>query len=330
MHTYFINIRRDGEMINRKQRDKRLERQIVKRIELRQGARAHATLEGGTIQNGRVTAPDGIDMSHRYEVVPVKSPHKMRYMRDRSAMGKFSEENGGYVWGLFKSSATMETEWADAELTQSDLARLMYLGTYTDYEGVLCHPNGRAITKAAMRELIGIHRTKFEEFYGKLIAATILQEAPDGVIHMSGDVFQRGKIAKGEYVDRIRIYRDTIRELYDKYGKGRSVRQLGIVYSVIPFIHRNLNIICYKPLEKHDDSIQPITLDKLALLLGYQDDRRFKQILRSIEINKQPVFAFVEDVNDGRKRRIIVNPRVIFAGDFDGLMACRGIAVLFN
>ncbi|MFB0829454.1 hypothetical protein ACEU2D_07415 [Brevibacillus laterosporus] len=160
--------------------------------------------------------------------------------------------------------------------------------------------------------------------------ASIIKEAEDGAIQMSSDVFHRGEIPKGEYVDRIRIYRDTVRELYDKYGKGRSVRQLGIIYSVIPFMHRNLNIICFNPLEKQDDQIRPITLDKLATLLGYQNAGKFKQALRAIKIGNQPVFAFVEDVDDSRKRRILVNPRVVFAGDFEGLMACRAIAVVFN
>ncbi|EJL31792.1 hypothetical protein [Brevibacillus sp. BC25] len=313
-----------------KRRRRRIDQAIIDRLARRQGRRASATLDGGTIRNGRVISPDGVDMSHRFEVKPTVIPRVRWYFRNRSEMGLFAEENGGYVWGLFKSCATMEMHWADAGLTQSDFARLMFIGTYTNYEGVLCHPNGRMISKDSLRELVGIHRTKFDEFYGKLIAASIIREAEDGAIQMSPDVFQRGEIPKGEYIDRIRIYRDAVRGLYDKYGKGRSVRQLGIVYSVIPFMHRNLNIICFNPLEKNDDQIRPITLDKLALMLGYQDTGKFKRALRAINIGSQPVFAFVEDVEDSRKRRILVNPRVVFAGDFEGLMACRAIAVEFN
>lgn len=314
----------------RKRRDRLIDRAIKERLERRQGKRAAATLEGGTIRNGRVYSPDGVDMSHRYEVRKTALPRVKRYFRNWSDMGLYAQENGGYVWGLFKSTVTMEEQWADAGLTQSDFARLMFIGTYTDYEGVLRHPNGRLITKDSLREMVDIHPTKFAEFYRKLTAAAIIREAEDGAIQMSPDVFHRGEIPKGDYADRIRIYRDTVRELYGKYGKGRSVRQLGIVYSVIPFMHRNLNIICFNPLEKNDELIQPITLDKLAVLLGYQNTGKFKQALRGIKIGNQPVFAFVEDVEDSRKRRILVNPRVVFAGDFEGLMACRAIAAVFN
>ncbi len=317
-------------MNERLRRDKRIEDALAKRMDSRKGMRACATLEGGRILSGRVIAPDGVDMSHVFEIKKTPNPNKMKFLKDKTDIGLFSEENGGYVWGLFKSSETMEKQWCDANLSQSDLARLIYLGTFTDYEGVLRQANGRAITKESMQGLVGIHRTKFNVFYRKLTTASIIRATDDGYIQMSGEVFQRGKIASGEYVDRIRIYRDTVRELYEKYGKGRSVSQLGIIYSVIPFIHRNINLICYNPMEKHDDDIRPITLDKLALMLGYQNAAKFKQALRGIEINNQPVFAFVEDVHDSRKRRIIVNPRVIFAGDFEGLTACRGIAILFN
>lgn len=312
-----------------KRRQKRLEKQIAKRIEKRQGKRASATLEGGTIRNGRVYSPDGLDMSHRYNIQTTQDERKEKYVRDRSAIGLFAEENGGFVWGLFKSCSAMSTQWADADLTQSDLARLMFIGTFTDYEGVLRHSNGVPFNTVSLRKLVGIHQTKFDELYDKLTDVHILRE-DNGLIYMSNEVFQRGKIQKGEYVDRMRIYRATMRELYEKYGKGRSVKQLGLIYSMIPFMHRNLNIICYNPLETHDDSIRPICLDKLAVLLGYKDATTLKRALRAVEVNKQPVFAFVEDVNDSRKRRVIVNPRVVFAGDFDGLVACRGIAVLFN
>jgi hypothetical protein len=314
----------------RSRRERRLERQIARRIEKRHGRRINETLNGGVIRNGRVISPDGVDMSHRFEILPVRPESTVRYVRNRSAIGEFSAENGGYVWGLFKSSVTMEMQWSKHGLTQSDFARLMFIGTYVDYDGVLRHPNGRLITRESMAELIGIHRTKFDEFFSKLEAVPIIKVAEDGAIYMSSDVFQRGKIAKGEYVDRIRVYRDTVRKLYEKYGKGRSVRQLGIIYSIVPFVHRNLNIVCYNPLEKHEDNIQPITLDKLALILGYQNATKFKAALRAIEINGQPVFAFVEDIHDGRKRRIIVNPRVIFAGNFEGLQACRALVALFN
>ncbi|GIP13994.1 hypothetical protein J1TS5_61640 [Paenibacillus macerans] len=317
-------------MSEQARRDRRLEKQIARRIEKRHGRRINATLNGGSIRNGRVISPDGVDMSHRFQILPVKVESAQRYARNRSAIGEFSAENGGYVWGLFKSSVTMEAQWAEYGLTQSDLARLMFIGTYTDYEGVLRHPNGRPITRESMSELIGLHRTKFDEFFSKLLAASIIKVPEDGAIYMSPDVFQRGKIAKGEYADRIRVYRDTVRSLYEKYGKGRSVRQLGIVYSVIPFVHRNMNIVCYNPLEKHDEDIKPITLDKLALLLGYQNATKFKGALRAIEINEQPVFAFVEDIHNSRKRRIVVNPRIIFAGNYEGLQACRALAVLFN
>lgn len=317
-------------MSERHRRDRRIENEIARRMEKRQGKRASATLDGGTIQGGRVVSPDGVDMSHRFEVRRVKSPRKAHYVRNLSEMGIYNSENGGFVWGVFKSAEMMRSHWRSAELSQSDLARLMFIGTFTDNDGVLRHSNGRMITVTRLHEMLGIHRTKFNEFYQKLTTAFILKVAEDGAIQVNGDAFHRGRIPKGEYADRIRIYRDTVRSLYAKYGKGRSVRQLGIIYSVIPFLHRNLNIVCRNPLERIDEAIVPLTLDELAGMLGYSSVAKFRTALRAIEVDGQPVFAFVEDVADSRKRRLVVNPRVVFAGDYDGLLACRGLAVLFN
>jgi hypothetical protein len=131
-------------------------------------------------------------------------------------------------------------------------------------------------------------------------------------------------------MQRIRIYRQTVRQLYEEYGRGRDVKQLAIVFAVIPFLHYNVNILCYNPQEYYVDNIQPMTVDKLAALLGYAQTSKLKAAMNGIKLGDKPVFVFVEDVHDKRKRRIIVNPRVVFAGNHEGLAQTQAIAVLFN
>ncbi|MFD2332259.1 hypothetical protein ACFSR7_23640 [Cohnella sp. GCM10020058] len=300
-----------------------------KQMPHRQKARLLETMQNASIVNGSVIAPDGVNVSHRLQLVVRKTYAQQAFVRNRSIMGMFAEENGGYVTAFYESCVTMADRFPS--LSQSDLARLMFIGTYTGYDdGRLRHDNGTSITRASLAKLTGLSRARFSEFYGRLVSAEVIREADD-VLLMNPELFQRGEI-DGESADiqRIRVYRKTIRELYERYGQGRDVKQLAIVFSVIPFLHYNTNVVCYNPQEYYVDKIQPMTVDKLAALLHYSDTGKMKRAMNGVKLGGAPVFVFVEDVHDKRKRRIVVNPRVIFAGNHSGLTQVRAMSVLFN
>lgn len=294
----------------------------------RQKSRLFDAMQNATIKNGAIIAPDGVDISHRLEIKPRVIESQQRYARNRSVMGRFAEENGGFVFALFESGITVAE--AFPSLTQSDIARLIFIGTYTGYDGILRHPNGAPISHDALKKIIGISREHFSKFYGRIKAEDVIRE--DGkLIRVNPNMFQRGEVS-GSFADfsRMRIYRDTVRELYDIYGKGRSVKQLALVFAVIPFLHFNTNVVCFNPIVHDTDQIHPMTVDKLAALLSYDDWRKLKAAMNKVWLGGKPAFAFVEDPYDSRKRRIIVNPRIVFAGDSNGLNWLRATAVLFN
>lgn len=295
----------------------------------RQKARVLEAMKNATVRDGAIIAPDGVDVSHRIALVPRKTEAQQRYARNRSVMGRFAEENGGYVSALFESCITMAERFPS--LSQSDIARLMFIGTYTGYDdGCLRHDNKILIDRAALSKLVGISREQFSKFYGRLQAEDIIRDENEGVF-VNPSVFQRGESEAGlSDIQRTRIYRRTVRDLYAEYGKGRGVKQLAIVFTLIPFLHYSTNVVCFNPQEYYYDQIQPMTVDKLAALLNYTETRKLKAAMNSVKLGGQPVFAFVEDIEDKRKRRIIVNPRVVFAGNAEGLEKVRALCVLFN
>src|SRR5690606_6946292 len=83
-------------------------------------------------------------------------------------------------------------------LSQSDLARLMFIGTYVSYNegtaghGYLTHDNGVRIDKRALGELLAMSRSGYAEFYGRLIAEDVLAELPEGLA-VNPTIFYRGE-----------------------------------------------------------------------------------------------------------------------------------------
>lgn len=288
-----------------------------------------ALKENANVRNGRIYDLEGNDRSHLLEVNLKTTERQIQALKAVDELTEHELENGGFVFAFFESCKTMAERFPT--LSQSDLARLMFIGTYTGYNtGRLQHDNGRVITKKELQELVNISPNKFREFYNKLQAEDILRGESDG-LYMNPSVFYRGRLADSEYdlrdYQQTRLFRKTVRELYRKYNNGRTIKQLAIVYAVLPFLNFKYNVVCYNPTESNEDKVNPMPLSVLAELLGYKDTTKFKQALERIKLDGEPVFCLVQNPYDRRQRRIIVNPRVVFAGPAETLKA---IKILFN
>lgn len=264
-----------------------------------------------------------------FDIVLKTTESQVRGKKALDELGSHSEANGGFVFALFNGCMTMSERFPS--LSQSDLARLMFLGTYTNYDGRLQHDNGRPINRKSLGTLLDMSRARFSEFYRKLMAEEIISDNNEYEdIYVNPSIFYRGSLADaGHKIDEFRhtrLFRSTVRELYDKYG-GRTIKQLAILYAVLPFVNFSFNIVCFNPEENNEDRVVPMDLDNLAALLSYKDTQKLRVALGSLKLDGKPVFLLIPDVNDKRKRRIIVNPRVVFAGSADSL---RAIKVLFN
>ncbi|MFD2412830.1 hypothetical protein [Paenibacillus rhizoplanae] len=252
--------------------------------------------------------------------------------RGRQAIGHLaahSEENGGFVFALFNGCMTAAERFPS--LTQSDLARLMFIGTYTNYDGRLQHDNGRPIERNTLERLLNMSRARFSEFFRKLITEGIVTDGDEhGDIYVNPSIFYRGTLAdagfKLDEYRHTRLFRGTVRDLYEKYN-GRTIKQLALVYAVLPFVNFACNIVCFNPEENDEERIKPMDLDRLAALLNYKDTQSLRKGLEAITLDGKPVFYLPHNIHDKRKRRIVVNPRIVFAGSAEKLAA---IKVLFN
>lgn len=287
------------------------------------GIKAEATIKDGQIFNKH-----GKDVSHLVEVVTKTSDKQIRNLKIKDDLTAHESENGGFVTAFYKDAVTMEESFP--KLNQPDLARLMLIGTYTGWgDGQLKYDNGKPINKSGLNNLVGMSAGKFRDFYKKLEEERIIREEND-VIYMNPCVFYRGAHSDVRQLTKemqhTRMFRATVRNLCKAYS-GRSVKQLAIIYSILPFVNFKFNIVSFNPSESNEDLVKPIPLDKLAALLGYKDQGQFKNTLNKIKYEGKPVFGFFEISGDRRKRKTVVNPRVIYAGKGDSLAA---IKALFN
>ncbi|MFC6652087.1 hypothetical protein ACFSQ7_35965 [Paenibacillus rhizoplanae] len=130
----------------------------------------------------------------------------------------------------------------------------MFIGTYTNYDGRLQHDNGRPIERNTLERLLNMSRARFSEFFRKLITEGIVTDGDEhGDIYVNPSIFYRGTLAdagfKLDEYRHTRLFRGTVRDLYEKYN-GRTIKQLALVYAVLPFVNFACNIVCFNPEEK--------------------------------------------------------------------------------
>ena len=287
-----------------------------------------ALKENATIEDGKVISSTGKDVSHLVELVPKVTPRQSWGLSAVSELAEHETDNGGFVFALFSRATTMAEQFP--ELSQPDLARLMFIGTYVAWEtNRLQYDNGRIIRKKGLEELVDMSTKRFNEFYKRLLAENIIEEQGEEIF-VNPSVFYRGELKNIGYdvshLQHTRMFRKTVRDLYSQFN-SRTIKQLAIIYSVLPFLNFNTNIVCFNPEETDSDLLKPMNLENLAALLGYQDTHKLKRALDTIKVDGKPVFWLPENVNDKRQRRIIVNPNVIYGGDAKSL---AGIKVLFS
>jgi len=291
----------------------------------------HGMIEEGTVKDGKFYDRNGNNQSQRVQLALNTTEEQFNGLIVRDEFAEFQHEQGGFVFALFNSLSTMDGRFPT--LSQSDLARLMFIGTYTGWaDGMLQYDNGVPLNRQALEKLVGMSRSKFSEFYSRLVECDIVSQDENGHLFMNPTVFYRGEMKKHEYdisdLAYTRLFRNTARELYEAYN-GRTIKQLAVLYAVLPFINFNYNIVCYNPTESVKERIDPIPITKLAALLGYKRTEDLVKIIDKIKYDGSKVFGyFGTDFKSKGKAGLIVNPRAVYAGDAKSLETARTIFAL--
>lgn len=293
---------------------------------------AHDYIENHIVKEGRAfSTTTGEEITDKIHTGINVIDKQVRRLQETDELSRHQIENGGFIFALFKQSTSIKERFPT--LSKPDIARLMYIVTFTAWEtGRLQSENGKEIyTKKDLSELIGMSKKRFNEFFRKLKNENIIQETKEtGEIFINPSVFYRGNLKNHGYdiseYQYTRLFRKTVHDLYKQF-QGRRLGQLANIYAVLPFLNFDTNIICHNPTETSEDLIRPMTLQEVSKMLEYGNDSKLKAALNDIKIDNKPVFGFFEDPHNRRQLRIVINPRIVFAGNGESLKA---IKALFN
>lgn len=248
-----------------------------------------------------------------------------RYFAEAQRRKSLRDEYGEFVWSLYNISEEMFPA-----LDGSDITRLIYLATYTGYDGRLVGTDGNLLDRNHIEQLMRISAKEYGRFWETMTTNNMLVETDSGVF-INADMFRRGSLAnsKGkpqipEGKNFIRVFVDGVRSLY-RSATPRSHKQLSYLFRALPYVNREYNLICFNPSETDIDYVEPMNVGDFCELVGYRRSnasRLVKALMQpTFEIRRggQKVSAnaihFVVSASIGRETwEMYVNPMVFYAG----------------
>lgn len=258
-------------------------------------------------------------------IIDTDKLNKMKqYQANKRDYDNFIDIAGGFSFMLVD---TLKELHKDTRFTDSEKARIIFLGTYCSYETsgrYLLFNNNKYILKSHLQELLEISNKKeFYTFYNKMVETRIIEEDYRGRFEIrlkwSSDYHFKGKASKNgtKSINTVKTYDRQIQSLYKEKGtNGKSIntpKNLYIMFMVLPFINKESGVLCNNPLVDDEEDSQPLELTDLAEMFGYPKPSMIKNKLLKCKLFGTNVF-FVGDGMDMKKRRkytrIFVNPFV--------------------
>lgn len=197
----------------------------------------------------------------------------------------------------------------------SDLARLIYSLTYMNYDRILVTESGAYIDKSVLFKIMNVDRKIFNKWFDKMLEDNIFMYINETYISVMSEEYIKGNLPEIRSRNYTKLYNDTIREIYET-NKGKSMNAMGLIFKMIPYIHKDTNAICSNPKCKDADKIKYITAGQISKELGYGDkilqmERMFSKFRLS---NGEPIMLFMSDGNR-YEDRVVINPIIMFGGN---------------
>lgn len=245
--------------------------------------------------------------------------YEVKSAEQAEAQRRFTAQQGQGRKHTFFFNGMDRLPYVSDALTLAQSGYLLILASYLSYDGVIVRSENdpEPMTTADMRQVLRLTGTKESTFYDFLdacLAYGIITEKSGGY------AITRQFHFKGR-ADNDRVVRTFINRLRALYSEV-SAHDIGILYRLIPHIHKESNILCANPEEPVPSKVRKLNRKQLAEVVGVKPDIVTRAVKRMI-FDGHSVFAKVTTATDGTF--YMLNPSVFRRKDSEFDPAVRGI-----
>ena len=251
-----------------------------------------------------------------------KRAQRYAEQKDGSPLSVKSKEDG-FIWCIFNVARELHPEISPASLT-----RLIYIATFVREDGLIVEDlKGKPMSLDKVRHKIDASDATFWRFWKEVRSNGVVVDAPGGLA-IDRSMFRFGGLDRRElqalrkddiYISKVWV--QAVRYLYENASE-RTMKQLSVLFRIMPFVNRQFNVVCWNPLEERQSEVRRMTLAEVAEIAGYKakDLTRFQSNLMGIifERNGRMMNAvnYTYHNNGGiAQHSLYINPYVYYGGN---------------
>lgn len=203
------------------------------------------------------------------------------------------------------------------------VTRLIYLSTYVGYrDNILMLTGKTGMMRSNLQEVLGISKRNTAYFWDA-VSPQYISENEDGYLVLSDNVFKRGRMKRKQHIPYQQFYIDGVRKLYQAASVSQH-KQLGYLFSMLPYISVEYNLLCHNPFETDMDKVKLMSIAEFCNEIGYNISNigRLKQIYNAIRFDvdgrRERFCTMIYNGIDENNAKICINPNVLYAGTNKG------------
>jgi len=199
------------------------------------------------------------------------------------------------------------------------IIRYLYLCSFTDYNSNLIFGSSsddrKYMVESDLQEVLKLSKTELNRTKKAFKDNNLILIDDESHLKINNKYCLKGKIPRNRTkTNKIRIFENAIRELYG-IALPREHKKIGLLMLMLPHINLKFNVVCENPKCELMSEIIPISLTKLAYMLGYDNKQdsvqRLKRGLFDIKIKNEFVIM-INSVSAGGF--VTINPRAYYKG----------------
>jgi predicted transcriptional regulator len=181
---------------------------------------------------------------------------------------------------------------------------LLFLQCFVSYNSILANPDKSAMTPDDMMKTLRIKRSTFYDFLKCMVANNIIYvDKSNGIVrYMLNPRYHFQGKTKNTRV--IKSFTSKVKALYGEV----TVKDLGFVYKLLPFVHFETNTICDNPYETDVERTQALDKSDISRISGLTEKAIYTK-LRNLKLGDEYIFA---EVVHGKQRFYKINPFVFY------------------
>ena len=279
--------------------------------------------ESGEVRQGLLLSPEEINQTMQQQAV---NAARRQYMHEKTELSEevsmLAHGKGFFFCKYNQFLQSIQNDYASA-------FRFLYISTYADYNGMLCKRDRKnkstAMTKDELCSFFRCNERVNRRILAQLQESGLILEK-NGCFYINDKYSIRGSLKITEKQEVTRVFINGVRQLYTR-SDAKEHKKIGRIIALLEFMHTDTNILCRNPLESDWDEIQPLTMNDVCEILGYE--RRATNVVQPMLLSPRIYDLSILGIFwDGKKKVIVVNPYLFYSGSDP--QAIRWVVSLFK